>query len=99
MLVTINPTAGEFYNIGGNYTCTIEEVLTTLIKMATLSGIRIEVDPARLRPIDADLQVPNTTKFTGHTGWTPVIPFERTMRDLLEYWRDRVGVAGEQFVR
>lgn len=99
MLVTINPTAGEFYNIGGNHTCTIEEVLTTLIKMATLSGIRIEVDPARLRPIDADLQVPNTTKFTGHTGWTPVIPFERTMRDLLEYWRDRVGVAGEQFVR
>lgn len=99
MLVTINPTAGEFYNIGGNYTCTIEEVLTTLIKMATLSGIRIEVDPARLRPIDADLQVPDTTKFTGHTGWTPVIPFERTMRDLLEYWRDRVGVAGEQFVR
>jgi GDP-mannose 4,6-dehydratase len=99
MLVTINPTAGEFYNIGGNYTCTIEEVLTTLIKMATLSGIQIEVDPARLRPIDADLQVPNTTKFTGHTGWTPVIPFERTMRDLLEYWRDRVGVAGEQFVR
>jgi GDPmannose 4,6-dehydratase len=36
------------------------------------------------------LQVPDTTKFRAHTGWAPEIPFEKTMSDLLEYWRDRV---------
>ena len=40
--------------------------------------------------IDADLQVPDTTKFRTHTGWRPEFPFETTMRDLLEYWRERV---------
>jgi nucleoside-diphosphate-sugar epimerase len=38
----------------------------------------------------ADLQVPDTTKFRAHTGWEPQIKFETTMRDLLEYWRERV---------
>ena len=53
--------------------------------------IRVEVEPERLRPIDADLQVPNTAKFEKHTGWKPEIPFETTMRDLLEYWRAQVA--------
>ena len=49
------------------------------------------VDPERLRPIDADLQVPDTSKFRAHTGWEPEIPFETTMRDLIEYWRGRIA--------
>ena len=49
-----------------------------------------EVDPDRLRPIDADLQVPNTAKFHAHTGWKPEIPFDKTLEDLLSYWRERV---------
>jgi len=87
MLVTINPTAGEYYNIGGTYVCTIGEMLQTLLEMSTRKDITIETDPERLRPIDADLQVPDTTKFTKHTGWTCEIPFDVTMRDLLNYWR------------
>ncbi len=99
MLVTINPTAGEFYNIGGTYTCTIGDMLTTLTKMSRVSEIKIELDVARLRPIDADLQVPNTTKFMKHTGWKPEIPFEQTMENLLDYWRENIGVPAEQLVR
>jgi GDP-mannose 4,6-dehydratase len=49
--------------------------------------------PARLRPIDADLQVPDTSKFAAHTGWEPEIPFEQTMRDLLDYWREEGGAS------
>jgi hypothetical protein len=49
-----------------------------------------ETDPERIRPIDADLQVPDTRKFHKQTGWTPEIPFEKTMLDLLNYWRERV---------
>lgn len=98
MLVTVNPVPGEYYNIGGTYTCLVRDTLDTLIGMSTRKDeIRVEVDPARLRPIDANLQVPDCRKFTAHTGWKPVIPYEKTMRDLLDYWRDRVG-RGEEFL-
>ena len=67
------------------------EMLDTLISMSTCKNIRVETDSERLRPIDADLQVPDTRKFENHTGWKPTISFEQTMTDLLEYWRDRTS--------
>lgn len=98
MLVTINPIPGEYYNIGGSYTCTVGDTLNTLLSFSPKKdAIRVEVDPERLRPIDADLQVPDCTKFKKHSGWEPIIPYEKTMRDLLDYWRVRIG-RGEQFL-
>ena len=98
MLVTINPKSGEYYNIGGTYTCEIGDMLNFLISQSTVSNIEIINDPERLRPIDADLQIPDTTKFQQHTGWKPEIPFDKTMRDLLEYWRNKVKL-GRKFLR
>ncbi|MDQ7075213.1 MAG: GDP-mannose 4,6-dehydratase [Gammaproteobacteria bacterium] len=97
MLVTINPIAGAYYNIGGNYTCSIADMLNSLIALSTVKNIQVETDPERLRPIDADLQVPNTDKFKAVTGWEPEIPFETTMKDLLEYWREQVK-SGRDFL-
>jgi GDP-mannose 4,6-dehydratase len=90
MLVTINPQKGEYYNIGGNFTCTVREMLDTLISLSTTKNIDVQIDPERLRPIDADLQVPDTTKFFNHTGWKTEYSFEETMYDLLEYWRENI---------
>lgn len=99
MLVTVNPVAGAYYNIGGTHSCTVKDILDTLISYSTARDeIRVEVDPDRLRPIDADLQVPNTAKFHAHTGWRPEIPFEKTIRDLLDYWRDRIATEGDRFL-
>ena len=91
MLVSHNPIPGEYYNIGGSFTCTVKEMLDTLISMSTRKDIKVETEAIRLRPIDADLQVPDTTKFFNHTGWKPEIPFEKTMLDLLNYWRDKIN--------
>ena len=100
MLVTKNPVAGEYYNIGGSYTCTVGDTLHTLIDLSPMKDvIKIETDPERLRPIDADLQVPDCRKFKKHTGWEPIIPFEKTMGDLLNYWRDRVKNGTEFLTR
>jgi len=99
MLVTVNPTPGQYYNIGGTYTCEISDVLNQLLSMSPMrEQIKIVTDPDRLRPIDADLQVPNTEKFRLHTGWKPEISFETTMRDLLNYWRERVAENNGKFV-
>lgn len=91
MLVTVNPQPGAYYNIGGDYTCSVREMLDKLISLSTAKDIiKVETDPARLRPIDADLQVPDITKFKMHTGWKPEISFDKTMEDLLNYWRKRI---------
>jgi len=97
LLVTKNPTPGAYYNIGGDFTCTVGEMLQTLISLSTRRDIVVEIDQGRLRPIDADLQVPNTTKFRNVTGWQPEYDFETTMRDLLEYWRKQVA-SGKSFL-
>jgi len=89
MLLTVNPIKGAYYNIGGNFTCTIGNMLDHLL-LLTDKNITVEIDPERLRPIDADLQVPDCSKFKAHTGWEPKIGFEQTMSDLLNYWRSRV---------
>lgn len=94
MLVTVNPQKGAYYNIGGSYTCSVREMLNKLLSLSKVKDIRVETDPVRLRPIDADLQVPDTIKFREHTGWQPEISFEQTMGDLLNYWRDKIKTSG-----
>ena len=98
MLLTINPQPGESYNIGGEFSCKIGDILHYLISLSTVKNIKIEVDSERLRLIDADLQIPNPKKFMDHTGWKPEITFEKTMSDLLNYWRCRVRKEGARFL-
>jgi GDPmannose 4,6-dehydratase len=97
MLVTVDPTPGAYYNIGGTYSCTIGEMLDYLISKSTCKNLSVETESQRLRPIDADLQIPDTSKFTQHTGWKPEIKFETTMDDLLDYWREKVK-SGKHFL-
>lgn len=99
LLLTVNPQPGAYYNIGGDHSCTVGDMLKHLLSISARKDIKLEVDPERLRPIDADLQVPDTRKFRAHTGWKAEIPFEQTMRDLLDYWRARVKAGGSFLTR
>ncbi len=80
---------GEVYNIGSGKAITIQELLDLIL---SLSDIEIEVRqmPERMRPSDVELLVTDYSKFNRATGWKPEIPFERTIEDLLNYWRERV---------
>jgi GDP-mannose 4,6-dehydratase len=90
-LVITKCCPGEVYNIGGDTTMSIREMLDLLLKMTTYKGqIRVEKDPALIRPADVTSQIPCTTKFKTETGWRPSIPYEETLKDMLEYWRARV---------
>jgi GDP-mannose 4,6-dehydratase len=100
MLVTINPIPGSYYNIGGTFSCTVGDMLTHLISISTVKDkIIVETEEDRLRPLDADLQIPDTSKFREHTGWKPGISFEQTMQDLLDYWRGQIGAGSGFLVR
>ena len=87
-LLVTKCTLGEVYNIGGEETMTVEEMLHKLIKLSKVKDIKIQVDPARLRPSDVTLQIPTTEKFRTETGWKPEIKFDTTLHDTLEYWRE-----------
>jgi GDP-mannose 4,6-dehydratase len=80
---------GEVYNIGGERTMLVGEMLEILKGMARCR-IQHAVDPALVRPSDVTLQIPDTSKFCAATGWRPEIPLETTLRDLLDYQRARV---------
>jgi GDP-mannose 4,6-dehydratase len=80
---------GEVYNIGGHETMTVGEVLEILKSFATVPITHV-IDPSRLRPSDVTLQVPDTTKFRIISGWEAKIPARQTLRDLLDYHRERI---------
>lgn len=95
LLVTKSDKYGETYNIGGDYFCKVSEILNFLISKSTYQdNIKIKVDKKRLRPIDADLQVPNSRKFKRKFKWKPKYKFEDTMIDLLNYWRNKIDDDG-----
>jgi len=99
LLLTKNPIPGECYNIGGNQTVKLRELLNDLIKLSPLKDeLKIVVDKERLRPIDADLQVPDISKFKKHTLWKPKIDYKITLRDLLEFWRKKILKNKESFL-
>ncbi len=41
------------------------------------------------------LQIPDISKLQAATGWAPTIPVEQTLRDLLDYHRQRIRSAAE----
>lgn len=80
---------GDVYNIGTGTAYTIQEVLDTLLKMSRVS-VEVKVDPKRLRPSDVQILLSDSSKFRRRTGWEPRIPFQKSLEDLLAYWRERV---------
>ncbi|MBI4313373.1 MAG: GDP-mannose 4,6-dehydratase [Candidatus Omnitrophica bacterium] len=86
---------GEVYNICSGTAFPIESVLQKLLGMSTVK-VRVEQDPARMRPSDVELLQGDNGKFVARTGWKPQIGFDKTLRDLLEYWRERIGAYADR---
>ncbi len=80
---------GTVFNIGGERTMTVGEMLEMLKGLATVP-IEHTVDPALLRPSDVTLQIPDCSAFKDATGWQPEIALEQTLTDLLNYQRARI---------
>ena len=77
---------GEVYNIATGKGIHIREMLDLVLSFSRVE-VKTEVDPARLRPSDVEILIGDSSKFRADTGWEPRIPFEQTVRDLLDYWR------------
>jgi GDP-4-dehydro-6-deoxy-D-mannose reductase len=80
---------GEVYNICSEVSRTIRSVLDLLLSM-TQARVEVRVEPSRIRFSDVAVLQGDCSKFKEQTGWKPEIPFEKTMADLLDYWREKV---------
>jgi GDP-4-dehydro-6-deoxy-D-mannose reductase len=82
---------GEVYNVCRGTGVRVGELLGEMIA-ATGIDIQVRVDPERLRPSDVPILVGNPARLRRRTSWEPRIGLAQTMRDLLDYWRARVGL-------
>tara|TARA_Y100000589_G_scaffold332304_1_gene391535 strand:- start:5076 stop:6083 length:1008 start_codon:yes stop_codon:yes gene_type:complete len=98
LLLNTSPIPGAYYNIGGKKSLKVGQILEDLIGLSERKDIEYIVDQERLRPIDADLQIPNTSKFVKKTNWEPKISYMKTLTDLLNYWREKIKKQGNVFL-
>jgi len=89
-LAATEAESGEVYNLASGRPQSVRDLLETLLSFSTVE-IQVEVDPDRYRPADTPVAYGSAEKFRRRTGWEPRIPFEQTLRDVLEYWRGQVG--------
>jgi len=80
---------GDVYNICTGKAIRIGDMLNLLISLANIK-VEIKNDPSRMRPSDVPVLIGDNTKFVSKTGWKDTIPFEKTMADLLDYWRKNI---------
>jgi len=82
---------GEVYNVAGGQSYSVQYLLDTLLGFST-ARIEVRQDPDRMRPSDVPRRVGDARKLRQHTGWEPVIPFEQSLLDILNDWRQRLGL-------
>ncbi len=80
---------GEVYNICSGKDYSTKEILDILLSFSQIK-IEIEQDPNRMRPADIPVQIGDYSKFKNQTGWSPEIPLNRTLKDLLDFWRKKI---------
>lgn len=80
----------SYFRIGSEKPRSISSVLELLLSLSKEKNIKIKQDPERMRPSDVPILWGDCSKFKRETGWQPEIPFEKTMADLLNYWRERI---------
>ncbi len=91
-LAVTKATPGEVSNIASGVGITIRELLDRLIALCEVS-VEIETDPERLRPSDVEVLVGDNSKFCTETGWKPEIPFDQTLTDVLDFWRQKIAAG------
>ena len=90
LLMNADVAPGEYFNIAGEEAFKLTEIVDILLGFSEID-IKVETDPKRLRPLDADYQMFDNTKIRNTIDWKPEIPVRQTLLDLLDHWRDEIS--------
>jgi GDP-4-dehydro-6-deoxy-D-mannose reductase len=77
---------GHIYNVSSGRALSLKKVLDMLLEY---SGVEIDIkkDKTKLRKVDIPVLVGDNRKIREEISWTPEVPMEQTLLDLLQYWR------------
>ena len=89
-LLSLKGRAGETYNVGSGNAIEIRAMLDMIIGMSS-ADIEVKVDQNKIRPVDVPVIEADITKINEQTGWKPDIPLNQTIKEILDYWRERTG--------
>lgn len=80
---------GQVYNIGSGQARGIQELLDHLLSLSQVE-VTVEQDASRLRPSNIPVVFGDATRVREQTGWQPIISFEQSLQDTLDYWREKI---------
>jgi GDP-4-dehydro-6-deoxy-D-mannose reductase len=88
-LVAERGEAGVAYNVCSGRDVAVQELADRLVAMAD-RPMRLVPDPDLARPVDTPVLRGDPSRLQAATGWSPSIPLEQTLADVLDDWRKRV---------
>jgi len=77
---------GRIYNVCAGTTFKISDVLQRMVSLSRVP-VTIKVDAGRYRPSDNPILLGDPGRIERELGWRSEIPLDRTLADLLDYWR------------
>jgi len=80
---------GEVYNVASGKAVGIQHILDKLLELSEVD-VRVEQDPKLMRPADIPVLVGDSTKLRKLTGWRPTISLDRSLKDVVGWWRECV---------
>ncbi len=89
MLLADKGKVGDVYNISSKYIYEMKDIVA-MIEKEIGHELDIEVDEKLLRPTDEKIIVGDITKLKKDTGWVQRVSMEETVRDMINYWRNRL---------
>ena len=79
---------GDRYIISSGKSIPMSEIVSRLISLSKVT-VEHKIDSSRFRPSDIPDLYGSHEKITQMTNWQPEIPLEKTLQDLLEWYRQK----------
>jgi len=92
-LVATRSRAGEVFNVCSGKAVRMREIVELLVSMSA-KKISVLEDSGRFKAAGVSYQRGDYSKIKQTLGWQPEIPLEKSLSDLLDYWRDRLSEDG-----
>lgn len=89
-LLLLGTEKNEAYNICSGNSLRISEVVNFMINFMGVTGVKIEVDPKRLRSSEIQKIQGSYEKINKAYGWSPSITLRQTIFDILNYWEEKL---------
>jgi len=84
-LISNTGASNEIFNICSGKGYSVRQILERLIQLSNVK-INAREETRLMRPLDEPIKIGDNSKLRS-LGWTPRIPIDQTLSDILTYWR------------